>query len=184
MIDIRLLKKIELKEIKRVAPGYTSNSKYIVLHKDSQSHSLIDLHLVDLDTPYTKKYNQFNSKTIGRYQKILKEDYSFGAYDGDLLVGILIAEPRSWNQSLRVWEFHIDAAYRHRGISKKLMDAVTEKAKDAGIRIIVCETQNTNAAAIKIYRHLGFRVEAIDISYYSNKDYPDGEIAVFMKLRI
>jgi ribosomal protein S18 acetylase RimI-like enzyme len=64
------------------------------------------------------------------------------------------------------------------------MDAVMEKARKAGYRIIVCETQNTNADAIQIYRHLGFRVEGMDISYYSNEDYPDGEIAVFMKRRI
>lgn len=184
MMKIRLLKKIDLKDLKRVAPGYTSDSKYIVLHKDSQNHSLIDLHLVDLETPYTKKYDQYDSQTVDRYQEVLNEEYSFGAYDGDLLVGILIAEPHSWNKSLWVWEFHTAEAYRHRGIGKKLMDAVTEKAREEGMRTIVCETQNTNADAIKIYRHLGFRVEAIDISYYSNNDYPDGEIAIFMKRRI
>lgn len=183
-MKISLLKKIEIKELKRVAPGYTSNSKYIVLYKDSQNHSLIDLHLVDLDTPYTKKYDHYDRNTIERYQQILREGFSFGAYDDDLLVGILIAEPRTWNQSLLVWEFHTANTHRHRGIGKKLMDAVTEKAVGAGFRIIVCETQNTNAAAIKIYRQLGFRIEAIDISFYSNDDYPDGEIAVFMKRRI
>jgi ribosomal protein S18 acetylase RimI-like enzyme len=184
MIKIRLLKKIGIRELKRIAPGYTSDAKYVVLHRDSQNHALIDLHLISLETPYTKKYDHHNNNTIKRYLKILKEGYSFGAYDGDLLVGLLIAEPRSWNQSLWVWEFHSAESHRHRGIGKKLMDAVMEKARKAGFRIIVCETQNTNADAIQIYRHLGFRVEGMDISYYSNDDYPDGEIAVFMKRRI
>ena len=31
---------------------------------------------------------------------------------------------------------------------------------------------------------LGFRVEGVDISFYSNDDYPEGEIAVFMKRRL
>jgi ribosomal protein S18 acetylase RimI-like enzyme len=65
-----------------------------------------------------------------------------------------------------------------------LMECVAEKAKGAGFRTIVCETQNTNVMAIKIYRKLGFRLEGIDISCYSNSDYPDGEIAVLMKRRL
>jgi ribosomal protein S18 acetylase RimI-like enzyme len=69
-------------------------------------------------------------------------------------------------------------------IGKRLMECVSEKAKRAGFRTIVGETQNTNGIAIRIYRKLGFRVEGIDISYYSNNDYPDGEIAVFMKRRL
>jgi ribosomal protein S18 acetylase RimI-like enzyme len=184
MIKVRLLKNITINELKRVAPGYTSDFKYVVLYKDSENHALIDLHLVPLETPYIKKYGHHNKAAIDRYKKVLKEGYSFGAYDDDLLVGLLIAERRAWNQSLWVWEFHTAESIRHLGVGKKLMDAVTEKAREEGIRVIICETQNTNADAIKIYRHLGFRVEAIDISYYSNDDYPDGEIAVFMKRRL
>ena len=67
------------------------------------------------------------------------------------------------------------------------MERVAEKASRAGFRIMVCETQNTNPTAINVYRKLGFRVEGIegiDISFYSNHDYPEGEIAVFMKRRL
>jgi len=64
------------------------------------------------------------------------------------------------------------------------MEAVAQKAKAAGLRAIVCETQNTNATAVNVYRRLGFAVEAVDISYYSNNDYPDGDVAVFMKWRL
>ena len=64
------------------------------------------------------------------------------------------------------------------------MECVAEAASRAGFRIIVCETQNTNPTAIKVYRKLGFRVEGVDISFYSNHDYPEGEIAIFMKRRL
>jgi ribosomal protein S18 acetylase RimI-like enzyme len=64
------------------------------------------------------------------------------------------------------------------------MECVAQKAERARFRTIVCETQNTNVIAIKVYRKLGFSLEGIDISYYSNHDYPDGEIAVFMKRRL
>lgn len=34
------------------------------------------------------------------------------------------------------------------------------------------------------YRKMGFDLEAIDLSYYSNSDFPDAEIALFMKKRL
>ena len=109
---------------------------------------------------------------------------SFGAYDDNLLVGLAIAEGHRWNRSLSVHEFHVAETHRNQGIGKQLMECVVEKASREGFRIIVCETQNTNPIAIKVYRKLGFRVEGIDISFYSNDDYPEGEIAVFMKRRL
>jgi len=64
------------------------------------------------------------------------------------------------------------------------MEALAEKARKAGLRTIVCETQTTNAPAIRFYRKLGFNIEGIDLSCYSNEDFPDGEIAIFMKRRL
>ena len=64
------------------------------------------------------------------------------------------------------------------------METVAELDRKDGFRILVCETQTTNAPAIVFYRQLGFVMEGIDVSYYSNQDYPNGEIAVFMKKRL
>jgi ribosomal protein S18 acetylase RimI-like enzyme len=44
--------------------------------------------------------------------------------------------------------------------------------------MILCETQTTNVPAIDFYRRVGFKLEGIDLSYYSNEDWPDGEVAV------
>ncbi|MYE91002.1 GNAT family N-acetyltransferase, partial [Candidatus Poribacteria bacterium] len=85
---------------------------------------------------------------------------------------------------LFIHEFHVAETHRKQNIGKRLMECVVEKASRAGLRIIVCETQNTNPTAISVYRKLGFRVEGIDISLYSNHDYPEGEIAIFMKRSI
>ena len=46
------------------------------------------------------------------------------------------------------------------------------------------ETQNTNVPAIHFYRSVGFELEGVDLSYYANDDFPDGQIAVFMKKRV
>jgi streptothricin acetyltransferase len=180
MIEIRSLTELALTDLERVASGYSSDSKYVVVYTSAEDRVTLDLQLAILDKPYVKKF-EHDDDTIQRYERVLNDGFSFGAYDGNLLIGLVIGESHEWNRSLWVWEFHVLEAYRNKGIGKRLMKRVAEKAKGAGFRTIVCETQNTNVTAIKVYRKLGFRIEGIDISYYSNDDYPDGEIAVFMK---
>ena len=184
MIDVHRLTTLTAADLKRIASGYTSISKYTVTHTDSAAYAAIELELVQLDQPYIKTYDHFDDETVGRYRQALALGYSFGAFDGELLVGIVLAEAHAWNQSVWVWEFHVESSYRVQGIGRRLIEALAEKAYTAGLRTIVCETQNTNATAIQVYRQLRFRLEGVDISYYSNQDYPDGEIAVFMKRRI
>lgn len=184
MIEIRRLNTLAAADLKRIASGYTSNSKYIVKHTDSTAYAAIELELVQFDQPYIKTYDHFDDETVDRYRQALALGYSFGALDGELLVGIVLAEVHAWNQSVWVWEFHVAASYRGLGIGRRLIEALAKKAHAAGLRTIVCETQNSNVPAIQVYRQLGFRLEGVDISYYSNHDYPDGEIAVFMKRRV
>jgi ribosomal protein S18 acetylase RimI-like enzyme len=100
------------------------------------------------------------------------------------LVGLIIAEPHEWNRSVSVWEFHVAPTHRRHGIGQQLMAFFEEHARRSGLRAIGCETQTTNAAAILVYRELGFTIEGIDLSLYSNTDYPDGDIAVFLKCRL
>jgi ribosomal protein S18 acetylase RimI-like enzyme len=184
MIEIRPLLQLDAADLKRVASGYVSNSKYAVTHTDSDHHASFELQLVSLSEPYVKTYNHFDAETVQRYVKVLADGYSFGTYHDDLLVGLVIAEAHQWNRSLWVHEFHVAETHRNQGIGRCLMETAAAQARQAALRIIVCETQNTNATAIQVYRKLGFRVEGIDLSYYANSDYPDGEIAVFMKRRL
>ena len=180
MIEIRSLVRLTLTDLKRIASGYSSDSKYAVSHTETESCISFNLQLVTLDTPYIKRFH-YDNEILQQYNALLKTGYSFGAYDADLLVGFAIAEAHRWNRSVTVHEFHVVETHRGQGIGKRLMDRVVEQASRGGLRIIACETQNTNPTAIAVYRRLGFRVEGIDISLYSNHDYPEGEIALFMK---
>ncbi len=83
-----------------------------------------------------------------------------------------------------VWEFHVAEAYQRRGIGRHLMDALTEKARFAGLRVITLGTQNTNLPAIDFYRAVGFELDGIDLSYYTNHDMTDFEVALFMKRKL
>ncbi|MCX6049231.1 MAG: GNAT family N-acetyltransferase [Chloroflexi bacterium] len=184
MFEIRPLTQINLDDLTRIASGYTADSKYVVHYHDSVTHTAFELVLTKLDQPYVKAYDHFDAATAQRYGEILASGYSFGAFDGEQLVGLLIAEPQSWNNSVVVCEFHVAETHRRRGIGRRLMEGVAAQATQTGLRIIVCETQTTNTPAIQAYRKLGFRLEGVDISYYTNNDYPDGEVAVFMKRRL
>jgi ribosomal protein S18 acetylase RimI-like enzyme len=155
MIEIRSLRQLNLTELKRVASGYCSDSKYVVRYTETEGGILFDLQLTPLNKPYVKKWD-YDDDTLQRYQTVLDADYSFGGYDGNLLVGLVVAEPHEWNQSVSVWEFHVAESYRNMGIGRRLMERVAEKARSAGVRTIVCETQNTNVPAIEVYRKLGF----------------------------
>jgi ribosomal protein S18 acetylase RimI-like enzyme len=62
-----------------------------------------------------------------------------------------------------------------------MLQALEQLARDAELRVIGLETQNTNVPAIDAYRRMGFEVEGIDLSFYTNTDTLDGEVAIFMK---
>lgn len=184
MIKIRELINLNPADLERIASGYSSNTKYKVVVESSEEQVSINLQLVKLKKPYIKKFDHFDHQLIERYNSFLKDNYSFGAYDGNFLIGLALAEPHLWNQTLWMNEFHVAETYRHQGIGKQLMEYVIKKAQEEKLRAIVCETQNTNTSAIRFYQSLGFKIEGVDISYYSNNDYPDGEIALFLKRRL
>jgi ribosomal protein S18 acetylase RimI-like enzyme len=184
MIEIRPLTSLTLADVELVAGEYVSDAYYRVSYTDTGESTLLRLDLVPLEQPVVRKYNHFNEEELQRYAGYFVEGFSFGAYTGEELVGFLIASAQDWNHSLWVWEFHVAATHRRQGIGRRLMECAAEKARASSLRVIVCETQNTNSSAIQAYRRLGFHVEAIDISYYTNQDYPDRDVAVFMKRRL
>lgn len=184
MIEIGPLAELNSADLKRLITGYTSNSKYLVSKNESDNQFAITLELVELLQPYVKRYDHLNTGTIEHYLHISQNDFSLGAYNDGQCIGIALAEPHRWNQSLWVSEFHIAEAHQRQGIGRRLLEKLSQKAHDAHLRTIVCETQNTNPLAIGFYRKMGFHVEGIDLSYYSNEDFPHGEIAIFMKKRI
>ncbi len=184
MIAIQPLVSLDTSDIQRIVAPYVSAGVYRVTYHDSPTDTSFALHYQLLPEQVLRTYHHFDAPTLHRYTHILQSGCSFGAYDADLLVGLLIAEPQEWNRSLSVWEFHVAPTHRRRGIGRRLMAAAEDQARRSGLRTIVCETQNTNAAAIMVYRKLGFMVEGIDLSLYSNTDYPDGEVAIFLKRRL
>jgi GNAT superfamily N-acetyltransferase len=184
MIDIKSLAQLNPDDLHRLVTGYTSDAKYQVSKIESDKQFAVALELVSLPQLYRKRFDHLNAETLEHYQHVAAFGFSFGAYDVDRCVGIALAEPRYWNRSLWVWELDVAETHRRSGVGRQLVNALAEKARAAGLRTLVCETQNTNMPAIRFYRRVGFQIEGIDLSYYSNDDFPDGEIALFMKKRL
>ena len=183
MIKINKLTHFDKSRYRELTAGYTSPAKYAVSKSESEKETQITLTLQPLDPPYLKRCGR-DDRLEENLEEVLKQGLSLGAYEGSRLIGIAIAERREWNKSLWVWDFHIDAEYQGKGIGTKLINTLAKQAKEAGLRVMVCETQNTNVPAIQFYRKVGFEIEGVDLSYYTNKDLAEGEVAIFMKRKI
>jgi ribosomal protein S18 acetylase RimI-like enzyme len=184
MITIRTLENIDADVIGLLAAsGYASTARYRVQKVETRKQTMISMNLVVLDQSYEKNWFVLDDD-VERYRQVVRQELSLGAYDDGQLVGVAIAERRDWNRTLWVWEFHVAGTHKMMGIGRRLMDALADRASEAGLRVMVCETQSTNVPAIEFYRKVGFEVGGIDLSYYSNDDAPDGEVAVFMKRKL
>lgn len=170
---------INADDLVRLVSGYTSNELFRVSRTETDGNFTLKLELTESAGPYHKRFNP--EQDLEHYLKLPELGFSFGAFENELLVGLALAEPRQWNRSLMVWELHVAEDHRGCGIGRMLVDSLSGRAAEAGLRTLVAETQNTNLPAIRFYRSVGFRIEGIDLSLYSNADFPDGEIALFMK---
>lgn len=179
-IEIRPLKELDASRLHEIGAGYTSSEIYRVKKTEDDAHTAITMTLEKLEAPYEKRWG-VDHDMGSRYETMVHQGHSLGAYVGKKLVGIAIADVVSWNRTLWVWEFHIDPEYRGKGLGRRLMERLAEEGRSAHCRVMVCETQNTNVGAIRFYRRVGFEVGAIDLSYYTNRDCTDFEVAVFMK---
>lgn len=180
---IRPLTELDPLRFHELASGYPSMEKFVVTKTESSHETVIKITNQTLNEPYIKKW-EANPELEAHYQEVLQEGLSLGLYSLDKLIGISIAERRAKNRSLWVWKFHIDSAFQGQGHGRRLMNALAELGTKASCRCVVSETQNTNAPAIHFYRRVGFQIDAVDLSYYTNQDQTDFEVAIFMKRKL
>lgn len=180
MIEIRPLTNFDTARLRELISGYISPAIYQVTKSENELCTTISMVLKNLDTPYVKQWDTTDAE-IDYYRTLLREGLSLGAYNGDRLVGVAIAEKKKWNRTLWIWEFHVHPDYQNQRLGTRMMEQITNIGREKGCRVIVCETQNTNVPAIRFYRNVGFEVGAVDLSYYTNSDVTDFEVAIFMK---
>ncbi|KPE53171.1 GNAT family N-acetyltransferase [Chryseobacterium indologenes] len=126
---------------------------------------------------YTKTW-ETGSDDIEDLNEIIKKGYSFGAYIDGKLIGWIIGEHRTWNNSFYIENILISENYRRSGAGALLIKNIVKEARNLNCRVIELETQNTNYAAIQFYRRLGFSITGLNTRLYENTD----ETAIFMTL--
>jgi streptothricin acetyltransferase len=181
--EIHPLSAFDRESFLAIATGYMTSEMYRVVRFENDQETSFSLNLEHLPEPATYSF-PFDNEELDQYTRLVDNGFCWGAYDGERLIGVAVAEPRWWNKTHWVREFHVASAYQHQGIGRKLMRIIAQQAKEAGLRALACETQNTNVAAIRFYRKVGFMLDGVDISYYTNDDtLPGRTVAVFMKLK-
>ena len=179
-IEFRPLQTFDASVIQPLIVGYESTAAYVVTHVDTPELMSIELRLAPLAQPFTKRWEPIDAETLADLARAVESGYSWGAYAGDELVGVALASPQEWNQTLWVWEFHIGPSWQRQGIGKRLMAAVVEQATKAHFRAVVCEAQNTNVPAINFYRSQGFVFDGARLTLYAGSE-SENEVAMFMK---
>lgn len=161
--------------------GYVATERFVAERSEAHDAVAITLRREVLATPYVKLYDPLDRETLTHYLAVPAHGYSVAAFLGAACVGFALAEPRAWNGSLWLHEFHVAAEHRRHGVGRRLMNTVFDSAREAGLRCVACETQTTNVPAIDFYSRMGFRVDGIDVAFYTNDDLSGGEVAVFMR---
>ena len=182
MIEIRRIRHLRREDLS-VANGYASSAKYEVSTTATTDQICFTLSRQELTQPYEKHWSA-SEDDYRAYSDLVDQGLSFGMYDRGRLVGIAISERIDWNRSLWIREFGIVESHRREGLGSQLMEKVAADAAAKGLRVLVCETQNTNGPAMDFYCSVGFEIAGIDLSYYTNSDLAAGEVAVFMKRKL
>lgn len=184
MLQIKKLKTFTMEDEKSFGlNGFDTSGIYEVIKEEKSDEIKISLKLKKLDNPMRKEWPHLESDIV-MYSKIIKQGYSFGAYQNNKLVGVLIAENRKWNNSIWIAELAVSDKCRGNGIGSALMDKLFQIADINQIRLIGLETQNINLPAISFYRKKGFEIDGLDISLYSNDDILNNEIAIYMNKKM
>lgn len=104
----------------------------------------------------------------------------YGAEADGGIRGYLELNHERWNNRMRVTNLLVEEGFRRQGIGRLLMDTAVEKAREAGARALVLETQSCNDQAIRFYRRNGFSLVGFDLTAYSQTDVQKKEVRLEM----
>lgn len=181
MVNLLPLREVDAALLGELAGDIASDWVYDCRLDPADHAPTIQLVRRDLGTLLTKAY-QWEPHQIRFYSEVLaRSDSSLLAVDAGLPVGIAIAEPTVWNNSLTVWEFHVHPGRRRQGIGRLMMNELDRVASRLALAELVIETQADNGTAIDFYRACGFHLQGIDTGMYG----PDShEVALFLRRRV
>ena len=158
---------------KKEYEGYQLNFTY---HTDRYYHvsaSNMEMVLEERGFPETTE----KSFTDYLFSKWLEAPVALGAFDGEILAGVIEGSMEEWHKVFRISNILVMPPYRGVGIGKELMHRMLEYARAIpDCRGAILETQSCNYPAISFYRRQGFGLSCIDLREYSNEDVQRKEV--------
>ncbi len=78
--------------------------------------------------------------------------------NGRIIAFLSIEVHREEEDYLYLDDFSVTEEYRNRGIGTKLLESAESCAKEMGVNTLCLHVEKTNAAALRLYRRLGYEV--------------------------
>src|SRR6185436_12445024 len=114
-------------------------------------------------TAFGSSYEVEASAKADKYRDRLTgspENYVLGAWDGEQLVGIggFVRETAPKRLHIgSIWGVYVTQSLRGRGLGRRLLATMVERARDLpGLEHVLLSVTSENAAALALYRSLGF----------------------------
>lgn len=100
-------------------------------------------------------------------------DYSFGAFDGDKMVGFTVNGIGDWQGKLTAYDAGtgVIPSYRRKGISRRMFEYILPFLRERQIKQYLLEVITENKPAFELYKSLGFQIEREFAVFKQNKDF-------------
>lgn len=131
---------------------------------EDDSHSLASLHHEDFARPWAEE----------EFSALLAQEVVFGFKATEMgrrqgrIAGFVLA--RHAGGEAEILTIAVTRSLHRRGIGRSLMDAVLRHLHHERIESVFLEVDENNAAAIALYRRLGFREVGRRTAYYRSRD--------------
>ena len=176
-MEIKKLGRLNLSSLKELGlNGYTTNKIYAVERIEKEGVLSFNLELKEAAAPVKKNW-QLDKNDIEDYNEIIDEKLSLSAFENNKFVGMLICE-ESDDITLFIEHVLILESQRRKGIGEKLVRKLMEYAVTKKIKYIELETENTNVAAIELFKKLNFRITGLNLKSGTL------EVAVIMAIKL
>ena len=121
-------------------------------------------------------------RKIAAWKPYLEEDgLMFGAFDGELLVGLVILRPRLTRDMAELAVLHVSHDYRSWGIGTMLTEKVCSLATEIGATSIYVSSAPTKTT-VDFYRKRGFTL-AKELNKEVHEREPDDDIHMIKELK-
>lgn len=111
---------------------------------------------------------------------------TFGAFDGDALVGMLglmREEATKRRHRAVIVAVYVRPRYRGRGLAGRLLDAALDRARSLpGLEVVFLSTAVGNEAALRTYRSRGFEAWGIEPDFLRVDGRPVDEVHLVLRL--